>query len=675
MKLKRYLYKKNIMISIIASLIYAIIITFVCWKAFSYIRQKEIESKKVLFKEFIRMKLSKGNIILRNIRNNREINIYLQEGLMLDSVPYKIKVDGNWYYHYSNNSINRYRISTLIKNAVEENEDVIIDIYTYRGKPKIVTSGIPINLELLKNVDSIHDFGEINYIYVDKKNVYIQFYGLDEKKENILVMNMKMTDNFIYEIDKIGIKLIIAEEKTGRVAVSSFFGSEKILYFSNPEEKTGIEINGENYKIFSEEGVPWNLQKGYIVYLAQKSNFENIIGIIVIGISVVALLVFINIMIILRNGTKESVKIINGIRRNIKEDKDGNYMQIDEYKEIMSEIKEYKQEKDEQEKRIEIELENKSKNITELYERIKIQNDFLKIITIFEKLEDVLPAGFNALNKIAKIKELKFSTNLKGENEIKIIKILENGIIEESYEKVTVMEEFLHEGNKIKIENQFGGVICMMFKTENITVGILSIFYETKNLIQENSIILSELMEMLIVSLKSAKFYEMSLKDSLTGLYNRGIMNFYLKKMMEENKNSEENTFSVMLIDIDRFKKINSGFGYITGDYILKKIATDITKYLRREDIIFRYGGEEFLVIMPKMDRKGAFIVADRIRKQIEESSLKLDKIFNKEIEITVSIGIVQFNNGIHKNIQDIIIEVDEKMYSAKRKGKNRCEM
>ena len=102
-------------------------------------------------------------------------------------------------------------------------------------------------------------------------------------------------------------------------------------------------------------------------------------------------------MIILRNGTKESVKIINGIRRNIKEDKDGNYMQIDEYKEIMSEIKEYKQEKDEQEKRIEIELENKSKNITELYERIKIQNDFLKIIKIFEKLEDVLPAGFNAL--------------------------------------------------------------------------------------------------------------------------------------------------------------------------------------------------------------------------------------------------------------------------------------
>lgn len=674
MKLKKYLYKKNILISIAASLIYAVIITFVCWKAFSYIQQKEIESKKVLFKEFIRMKLSKGNIILRNIRNNREINIYLQEGVMLDSVPYKIKVNGNWYYHYSDNTINRYRISTLIKNAVEENEDVIIDIYSYRGEPKIVTSGIPINLELLKNVDSIHDFGEINYIYVDKKNVYIQFYGLDERKENILVMNMKMTDNFIYEIDKIGIKLIIAEEKTGEVAVSSFFGSEKILYFSNPGEKTEVEINGENYKIFSEDGVPWNLQKGYIVYLAQKSSFENIAGVVIVGISIVAMLVFINIMIILRNGTKESVKIINGIRRNIKEDKDGNYMQIDEYKEIMSEIKEYKQGKDEEKKIMEMELENKSKNITALYERIKIQNDFLKIITIFEKLEDVLPAGFNALNQIAKIKELKFSTNLKGENEIKIIKIIENGIIEESYEKITVMEEFLHEGNKIKIENQFGGVICMMFKTENITVGILSIFYETKNLTQEKSIILTELIEMFIVSLKSAKFYEMSLKDSLTGIYNRGIMNFYLKKMIEENKNSQ-NIFSVMLIDIDGFKKINSGFGYITGDYILKKVVTDIKKYLRTEDIIFRYGGEEFLVIMPKIDRKAAFIVADRIRKQIEESSLKLDKIFNKEIKITISVGIVQFNNGIHKNIQDIIIEVDEKMYTAKRKGKNRCEM
>ena len=92
----------------------------------------------------------------------------------------------------------------------------------------------------------------------------------------------------------------------------------------------------------------------------------------------------------------------------------------------------------------------------------------------------------------------------------------------------------LKESEKIKIEGENGGVICLMFKTENIAVGILSIYYETENLNVEEGRLLSELSEILIVSLRSAKFYELSMKDSLTGIYNRSIMNFYLKKMMEE---------------------------------------------------------------------------------------------------------------------------------------------
>lgn len=676
MKLKKYLYKKNIIISISASIIYSTLLIILTWSLLNYVENMRIESKKILFKEFIRMKLAKGNTVLRNIRNNREVNIYLKDRLMLESVPYKRKIDEKWYYRYSDNSINRYRISTLIKNAVEENEDISIDIYKYTGEPEIISSEVPINMELIKNIDPIHDFGEISYIYADKKNAFIQFYGMNESKEYILIMNMKITSNFVYELDKIGIKMIIAEEETGKTVISSFFGSEKIEKFNIGETEKIREINGEKYVIFKPENIPWNLKKGYKLYLAEKSKFDKMILLGVSGIIIIIFMIFINTMLILRTGTKETVKIMEGINKKIIEDKfEKEYSEIDEYREIISEIEKYKRTKEENEKLAERELNTKSGNITALYNRIKIQNNFLKTITIHEKIEEIIYEGFKFLSDIAKIKEIKFSTILKGESEIKVIKLYEEGKIEQSYEKINGIEDFLLESKNIKIENEDIGIICMMFKSENISAGLLSIYYETKNLENEDRTALNDLTEILMLSLKSAKFYEMSMKDSLTGVYNRGIMNFYLKKMMEENKRYEEESFSIIMADIDEFKKVNDAYGHITGDYILKRVVSDIAKYIREIDTIFRYGGDEFVVIMPKIDKKGAYIVAERIRKQIEESSLKLDKLFNKDITITISIGTAQFKKGIHKTIQDIIFEAEEKMYSAKRDGKNRCEM
>ena len=676
MKLKRYLYKKNIIISMTASIIYALLIMIVSWKILSYTENMRIESNKILFKEFIRMKLAKGSTILRNIRNNREINIYLKDGLMLESVPYKKEIDGKWYYRYSDNSINRYRISTLIKNAVEENEDILIDIYKYTGEPEVISSEVPINMELIKNIDSIHDFGEISYVYVDKKSVYVQFYGMNENKEHILIMNMKITSNFVYELDKIGIKMIIIEEKTGNVAISSYFGSERVEKFNCSEIIKIKEINGEKYRLFNPEGVAWNLKKGYKLCLAEKSNIDKLVILSLSGIIFVFGMIFINTMLILKTGTRETLKIIDGINKKVKSEENiTEYIEVDEYKELVHEIEKYKKTKEEHEKFTEKELDAKAENITALYNRIKIQNNFLKTITMHEKIEEIIYAGFKFLSEIAKIKELKFATVLKGESEVKIINLYEDRKIEQGYEKINGMEEFLLEGKSIKVESGNDGVICMMFKTENISAGVLSVYYETKELEQEDRVILNELMEILMISLKSAKFYEMSMKDPLTGIYNRGIMNFYLKKMIEENKRYEDETFSILMIDIDKFKKINDMYGHITGDYILKRVVADIGKYVREVDTLFRYGGEEFIVIMPKIDKKGAFIVAERIRKQIEESSLKLDKLFNKDITITISIGIAQFNKGMHKTIQDIISEADEKMYIAKNEGRNRCEM
>jgi hypothetical protein len=118
MKLKKYLYKKNIIISIAASIVYSLIIILVSWQILAYMEKMRIESKKILFKEFIRMKLTKGNIILRNIRNNREINIYLKDGLMLESVSYKTEIDGKWYKNnsYDPTSISNNNIFSIYKD-------------------------------------------------------------------------------------------------------------------------------------------------------------------------------------------------------------------------------------------------------------------------------------------------------------------------------------------------------------------------------------------------------------------------------------------------------------------------------------------------------------------------------------------------------------------------------
>lgn len=676
MKLKYYLYKKNLIISITASIIYSVIIVLICWGIFSYYEKTIIENKKEVFKEFIRLKLANGNIILRNIKNNREINIYLKEGVMLDAAVKKIKVSDKWYYHYSSNSINKYKISTLIKNAAESNEDYIIDIYTYKGEPKIKTSSIPINMELLKDIDTIHEFGEINYIYIDEdKNGYIQFYGQDISKEHIIVMNMKITSNFVYEAEKIGVKIVIADDKTGECVISSFFGSEKAEKLNNPKEIKLQNINGEQYNIFEVKRAGLNIKEGYHLYILEKSSRKEVLKYSFFGIMITITILFINIAVMLANGSKECISIIDEIEKKIKGKEGDRYKNIEEYQNIVSEIEKFIKTKEEHEKVISKELEEKNGNIISLYNRIKMQNNFLKNIASHEKIEEILFFGYKYLTEITNVKEIKFATNMKGENDIKIIRVMSEGKIEEGYEKINGIEEFLKESEKIKIENENGGIICLMFKTDNIAVGILSIYYETGNLKSEDSKLLSELAEMLIVSLRSAKFYEMSMKDSLTGIYNRNIMSFYLKKMMDETRRYEEEVFSVLMIDIDEFKRINDIYGHVTGDFMLKRVVGDISKYIRDVDTMFRYGGEEFVVIMPKIDKKGAYIVAERIRKQIEEGSLKLDKLFKNKIDITVSIGVAQFNKGIHKSVQDIIAEADEKMYSAKRNGKNRCEM
>jgi diguanylate cyclase (GGDEF)-like protein len=126
-----------------------------------------------------------------------------------------------------------------------------------------------------------------------------------------------------------------------------------------------------------------------------------------------------------------------------------------------------------------------------------------------------------------------------------------------------------------------------------------------------------------------------------------------------------------MMIDIDHFKMLNDVHGHQAGDFVLKKSAAILTSELRGDDVIARYGGEELVVMLPRMDLKGSYMVAERIRKLFENSLFEFE---GKDLKITVSAGVSAFDPSKKADAnKDLLIKhADKALYEAKGKGRNK---
>jgi len=163
---------------------------------------------------------------------------------------------------------------------------------------------------------------------------------------------------------------------------------------------------------------------------------------------------------------------------------------------------------------------------------------------------------------------------------------------------------------------------------------------------------------------------ELSRKDGLTQLYNR---RYIFKKLKSEVKKSNKNVLplSISLIDIDHFKKINDVFGHMMGDEVLKSIAKALQENLRDEDHIGRYGGEEFLIILPNTKSEEALKVIQRIKTIINQLIWKDEKL-----TVSFSGGIVEINSkNSSTKLEEMVDEVDKLLYRAKNNGRNRIEI
>ena len=160
----------------------------------------------------------------------------------------------------------------------------------------------------------------------------------------------------------------------------------------------------------------------------------------------------------------------------------------------------------------------------------------------------------------------------------------------------------------------------------------------------------------------------MAITDGLTGLYNRHYLNVHLENMVRQSI-SNGKPLSLMILDMDHFKLVNDTYGHDMGDEVLKKISEIIIKTVRSADLAARFGGEEFVVLMPETDAGQAYDVAERLRKIIEANPFALINS-TESIHKTVSIGISVLD-VFGDNVQSLLKRADDALYKAKHVGRN----
>ena len=162
---------------------------------------------------------------------------------------------------------------------------------------------------------------------------------------------------------------------------------------------------------------------------------------------------------------------------------------------------------------------------------------------------------------------------------------------------------------------------------------------------------------------------EMAITDALTGLHNRRYMETHIGTLVEQAV-VRGKPLTVLVLDIDYFKSINDTYGHDAGDEVLREFALRIRKSIRGIDLACRYGGEEFVVVMPDTDVGIAARVAERIRRQIAGHRFLIDR-GARSIEVTISIGIAA-RQSPDDDAVTLLKRADEALYRAKRDGRNR---
>jgi len=221
---------------------------------------------------------------------------------------------------------------------------------------------------------------------------------------------------------------------------------------------------------------------------------------------------------------------------------------------------------------------------------------------------------------------------------------------------------------------QMNSLICAPIIVSNQVKGIIHLDASRKNAFAKEDLTLVELLakEASIAMERSflyAQVRDTSVRDGLTGCYNRRKFDVDIAAEIAEAK-QQGKPLSFLMIDIDWFKKYNDFHGHPKGDILLQKIVNILTFSIRPLDKIYRYGGEEFAILLPETDKAGALVVATRLLKAVQNKGFEGERASQPAKKITISIGVASFPSDAKRD-NELIEAADSALYKAKQSGRN----
>ncbi|MBN1647059.1 MAG: sensor domain-containing diguanylate cyclase [Spirochaetales bacterium] len=211
-------------------------------------------------------------------------------------------------------------------------------------------------------------------------------------------------------------------------------------------------------------------------------------------------------------------------------------------------------------------------------------------------------------------------------------------------------------------------VIPLKYQKKTNGLIILGDRFDGSNFEDEDKNFILNIAVFAAIAIHNAFLFEMTTTDMMTKLK---LRHYFIGSLIEHTDKSlrDDIPLSIIMMDIDHFKKLNDTYGHTFGDEVLKKISAVVREHIRQIDIAARYGGEEFIVLLPEADQKEAFTVSERIRQAVEKQVFLYG---DNEVKSTISLGVAQFDKIRDHSTESLINRADQALYNSKHNGRNR---